>query len=117
MKTVMLPFLLLLTATAFAQPAEPQPVVRTSEGVIIHARYPALYSSNGNTLTLQHLRENGFDRLAIFDARGNTVMRADPVTNGSRVDISHLDDGVYLLVFRSSETMKEKVVKFVIRRG
>jgi hypothetical protein len=117
MKTVMLPILLLLTVSLAAQPAETLPVVRTSEGVIVHARYPALYTSNGTTLTLQHLRENGFDRLVIFDARGNAVMRVDPVTNGSRVDISHLDDGVYVLVFRSSETMKEKAVKFVIRRG
>lgn len=117
MKTVLVSILLLLTASLAAQPAETGPVVRASEGVIIHARYPALYASNGNTLTLQHVREHGFDRLVIFDARGNAVMRADQVNNGSRVDISHLEDGVYVLVFRSSETMKEKAVKFVIRRG
>lgn len=57
-----------------------------------------------------------YDKLTIYDMRGAPLLQQTIKTNTIRVDISSLEDGVYLLVLRASATGKEKSMKFVVRK-
>jgi hypothetical protein len=57
-----------------------------------------------------------YDHLYIYDMRG-TVMQQQPVSAAKmKLDISLLQDGVYLLMLRSAVTLKERMIKFVVRK-
>ncbi len=69
-----------------------------------------------NQLTVSQVDPDDYDRVAIYDMRGAQVLQQLVKSNTIRLDISSLTDGMYLLVLRSSVTLKEKTVKFVVRK-
>jgi hypothetical protein len=48
--------------------------------------------------------------------QGAVLLQQIVTTTTARLDVSHLAEGVYLLVLRSSVALKEKTIKFVVSR-
>lgn len=67
-------------------------------------------------LTISGLNDGGYDRISIFNMAGEKVMQQNVSGNSSKIDASSLIAGVYLVQLRSSVTLKEKSVKFVVRK-
>lgn len=77
---------------------------------------PVLYKYQANHILLTNLKTYNYDRISVTDMKGNVVLKQETTANNTRLDISSLADGVFVLTLRSSCTMKEKQVKFLIRR-
>lgn len=69
-----------------------------------------------DVLTISKLDPAVYDRLFVYDMRGGVVTQRNIVAGQMRLDLSALTDGVYLLVLRSSVTLKEKTIKFLVRK-
>lgn len=69
-----------------------------------------------NQLTVANLNKDEYDNLAVYTMQGALILKQS--VNGTivRMNISNLTDGVYLLVLRSSVLLKEKSIKFVVRK-
>jgi hypothetical protein len=57
-----------------------------------------------------------FDRITVYNFQGNEVFRQSINETTARIDASSFPEGVYLLVLRSSITLKEKSIKFFVNR-
>jgi len=57
-----------------------------------------------------------YDKLVIYNMQGGVVIKQSITGNAARIDVSVLIERVYLLVLRSSSTMKEKSMKMVVSR-
>lgn len=87
-----------------------------TEETVTAPQSPVLYKYQGNYIVLTNLKDYGYDRVSITDMKGNLVLKQETTASQARMDITTLCDGVYVLVLRSSRTMKEKIVKFIIHR-
>lgn len=67
-------------------------------------------------LTVSNLKAENYDRITVLNMQGAVVLQQPAKENASRIDVSSLPDGVYLLVLRSTVTFKEKSMKIVIRK-
>lgn len=67
-------------------------------------------------LTVSNLKAEDFDRISVYNMQGAVVLLQTVKENATRLDLSTLPDGVYLLVLRSSLTFKEKSMKIVVRK-
>lgn len=67
-------------------------------------------------LTVSGLQQDEFDRISVYNMQGAVVLQQTANSNLARIDVSSLADGVYLLVLRSSVSLKEKSMKFVVRK-
>jgi hypothetical protein len=67
-------------------------------------------------MTVSNLNKEGYDQLAIYTMQGAKLLQQNVQGDISRIDVGHLADAVYLLVLRSSVTLKEKTIKFVVRK-
>lgn len=67
-------------------------------------------------LNIANLDPQEFDKLFIYNMQGAVVMQQRVSAPQVRLDVSNLPDGVYLLTLRSSSSLKEKTIKFVIRK-
>ena len=68
-------------------------------------------------LTVSNINPDEYNNITVYNMQG-ALLRQQPVSTGiARMDISTLADGVYLLVLRSSSAViKEKSIKFVVRK-
>jgi hypothetical protein len=89
---------------------------RTTEESIINARHTVHISFAQNQLLITNLQQEDFDRIIVFNMRGAVTLQQTVREPSSRLDLTSMEDGVYLLVLRSSATMKEKTMKFVVRK-
>jgi hypothetical protein len=62
------------------------------------------------------LQDNQYDRLFLQDMRGSVVLKQGISVGFSGIDLSNLEEGVYLVVLRSTLTLKEKSCKIVVRK-
>ncbi len=70
-----------------------------------------------NQLTVSNINTEEYDRIAVYNMQGAPLQQQNVNTAIARIDISHLPDGVYLLVLRSSSLLtKEKSIKFVVQK-
>ncbi len=69
-----------------------------------------------NQLTVSNINLEEYDKVAIYNMQGVQLQQQTATTTMARMDISQLPDGVYLLVLRSSVSLKEKSIKFVVRK-
>lgn len=100
-----------MTESAAAVTDEPDPEkLTTSPGLAI---YPNPVQTR---LTVTGLQQEEYDKITVYNMQGAVVLQQTANANLARMDISSLADGVYLLVLRSSATMKEKSMKFVVRK-
>ncbi|NOT49758.1 MAG: T9SS type A sorting domain-containing protein [Chitinophagaceae bacterium] len=67
-------------------------------------------------LTISNLQAAGYDRIAVYNMQGALLLKQSANGNATNVDMTTLSNGVYLLVLRSSATLKEKSLKFVVKR-
>jgi hypothetical protein len=67
-------------------------------------------------LTITGINDGGYNRATIFNMAGERMMQQHVTGNTARIDVSSLVTGVYVVQLRSSETLKEKTVKFVVRK-
>jgi hypothetical protein len=88
---------------------ETDPVILNSQLVL----YPNPVQSQ---LTVSNINPDEYNRVLIYDMQGALLQQQTVSTSTSRIDINNLTDGVYLLVLRSSVSLKEKIIKFVVRK-
>ncbi|MBC7874307.1 MAG: T9SS type A sorting domain-containing protein [Ferruginibacter sp.] len=69
-----------------------------------------------NQLTVTNIDPGEYDRIAVYNMQGAVMQLQTVRTTMAKMDISHLPDGVYLLLLRSSGTLKEKSIKFIVRK-
>ena len=67
-------------------------------------------------LTVSNLKTENFDRISVYNMQGAVVLQQTAKEDATRLDVSTLPDGVYLLVFRSTVSFKEKSMKIVVRK-
>ena len=86
------------------------------EEVRLNARQEIYTSSAQNQLVITNLKPDEYDRAAVVNMQGAVVLKQSVNATLLRLDISNLVDGLYLLVLHSSASLKEKSVKFVVKR-
>ncbi|MEK7225419.1 MAG: T9SS type A sorting domain-containing protein, partial [Bacteroidota bacterium] len=67
-------------------------------------------------LTVSNLKAEDFDKITVYNMQGAVILQQTAKGNAARLDVSSLPDGVYLLVLRSTVTLKEKSMKIVVRK-
>ena len=67
-------------------------------------------------LNISGINPEEFDKVYIYNMQGAAVINQKMPGTAVKLDISRLTDGVYLLVLRSSATLREKTVKFLVQR-
>lgn len=95
--------------TAKGLEEKPEDVLQVSKLVV----YP---NPVQNELNVSNINNEDFDQLSIYNMQGALLQKQVIKGTTARMDITSLTDGVYLLVLRSSVTMKEKSVKFVVSK-
>lgn len=68
-----------------------------------------------NQLVVSNINPVEYDRITIYNMQGALVLQQPAKTNTVRFDVSGLPDGMYLLVLRSTITLKETSIKFVVK--
>jgi hypothetical protein len=114
-----LPLLLALQLTANAQQRSKQ---RTDARAAVSAEindHPAeavqcVYLEN--QLVVSKLKPDEFDKVAVYNMQGSVLLRQKITASTIRMDATALNEGVYLLILQSSMSLKEKSMKFVVRR-
>ncbi len=86
------------------------------EEVRLNARQEVYTSSAQNQLVITNLKPDEYDKAAVVNMQGAVVLKQSVNATLLRLDISNLVDGLYLLVLHSSASLKEKSVKFVVKR-
>jgi hypothetical protein len=69
-----------------------------------------------NILSITNLQEDSYDRILVFNMQGSVILKQEIKVANTTVDLVPFNEGVYLLVLRSTGSMKEKTVKFVVRK-
>ena len=87
-----------------------------AEEVRLNGRQEIYTSSAQNQLVITNLKPDEYDRAAVVNMQGAVVLKQSVNATLLRLDISNLVDGLYLLVLHSSASLKEKSVKFVVKR-
>jgi Secretion system C-terminal sorting domain len=67
-------------------------------------------------LKVTGLDTDGYDRIFVYNMQGAQLYKQTINGNSALIDVNSLPEGVYLLVLKSSVTMKERNLKFVVRR-
>lgn len=68
-------------------------------------------------LTVSNINPDEYSNMTVYNMQGAMLQQQRVSTGIARMDISTLADGVYLLVLRSSSAVvKEKSIKFVVRK-
>lgn len=67
-------------------------------------------------LTVTGLNKDEYDRLTVYNMQGAQLLKQTINGESARIDVNSLPEGVYLLVLHSSVTLREKNVKFIVRK-
>lgn len=67
-------------------------------------------------LTVSQINPAEYDQLAIYNMKGDLLMKQRVNGSSARFELGNVPGGVYLLVLRSSVSMKEKTIKFVVSK-
>lgn len=99
--------------------AQPKPQDKKSipiEDSAINLQKDVHYRIIQNQIQLTNLQPEEYDKLAILDLQGTILVKKTVYTPTAVLDITMLEDGVYILQLRSSVRLKEKTIKFIIRK-
>lgn len=99
-----------------AQNPIPKPGNSPSGDLPMSAKEDIHYKFVQSQLEITNLSQESYDKVAILDLQGNIIQKK--YVSGDKVcfDVSFLNDAVYLLMFQSSTTFKQKTIKFIIRK-
>ena len=100
----------------FAQTKSPEKTELPADVSIINAQLDVFKSNVYNTVQLTDLDVEKFDKISITNKQGTVLIKKTVNTSIANMDLSQLEDGVYLLGLWSSTNMREKIIKFIIRR-
>ena len=67
-------------------------------------------------LNIFNIKPEEYDRAFIYNMQGAMLQQNSINSMMASIDISNLVDGIYLFVLRSSKALKEKSIKFVVRK-
>ncbi len=67
-------------------------------------------------LFISNINNEEYDNLVVYDIRGALLLQQSVNGKTSRLDVSTLKNGVYMLVIRSSVLLIEKTIRFVVHR-
>ena len=113
-------FMQLLLMQIFLSAQTTTPVARTAETEkeVIRVTNKLVVFPNPITeqLTVTGLNKGEYDRLVVFNMQGDQLLKQTINGETARIDVSSLIEGVYLLVLHSSVTLKEKNLKFIVRK-
>lgn len=87
-----------------------------TEEVRLNPRQEIYTSSAQNQLVITNLKPDEYDKAAVVNMQGAVVLKQSINSTLLRLDISNLVDGLYLLILHSSASLKEKNVKFIVKR-
>jgi hypothetical protein len=65
-------------------------------------------------LNISGLNDGGYNEVAVYNLAGEKLLQRTVSGNSAKIDATSLTAGVYLLQLRSTITLKEKSVKFVV---
>lgn len=108
--------MLLASSTIFAQKKVPVNDEESHDITIIKASQEIFNGSVQNHIKVTDLDLEKYDRVTVLNRQGIILINKVVNTSSTKMDVSHFDEGVYLLGLRSSSTRKEKIIKFMIRR-
>jgi hypothetical protein len=115
--TALVFILLALSHTAtFAQARSRDKKSIPVEDSAINIQKDVHYRIIQNQIQLTNLQHEDYDKLAVLDLQGTVLVKKTVTTPSAVLDITMLDDGVYILQLRSSVRLKEKTIKFIIRK-
>lgn len=83
---------------------------------IINAQLDVFKNDVHNQVQITDLQVEKFDRISVIDKQGTVLIKKTVNGSVANMDFSQLQDGVYVLGLFSSSNMKEKTIKFIIRR-
>ncbi len=96
--------------------AEPGPENATEEETGTDAKLSIYPNPVQEKLSITDLQAAGYDIVCVYNMQGALLLRQTAKSNAVNIDISAMSNGVYLLVLRSSVTLKEKSLKFVVKK-
>ena len=67
-------------------------------------------------LTISNINNEEYDNLAVYNMQGVLIIKQPVNGKTSRLDVSALKNGVYILVLRSTILLREKTIKFVVQK-
>lgn len=118
-KQILLMVLLLVQQLLLAQVSQkksPGIYDAVTEEVRLNPRQEIYTSSAQNQLVITNLKPDEYDKAAVVNMQGAVVLKQSINATLLRLDISNLVDGLYLLILHSSASLKEKSVKFLVKR-
>ncbi|MEO5946034.1 MAG: T9SS type A sorting domain-containing protein [Chitinophagaceae bacterium] len=119
MKKLTSVFLVILFISGTSLIAQTKAPVRTefpADVSIINAQLDVFKNDVHNQVQITDLDIEKFDRISVIDKQGTVLIKKTVNTSIANMDFSQLEDGVYLLGLWSSTNMREKTIKFIIRR-
>ena len=99
-----------------AETAALQKNATAKDQIIISEKLMVYPNPAQNQLTISGINPEEYTHLKIFNMQGVQLLQQSVLKGTMQLDVSSLAKGVYLLVLRSSVTLKEKSVKFVVSR-
>ena len=116
-KTSLSLLVLLISATSLlAQTKSPEKIELPADVSIINAQLDVFKSNVYNHIQVTDLDVEKFDKISVTNKQGSVLIKKTVNTPITNMDLSQLEDGVYLLGLWSSTNMREKIIKFIIRR-
>ena len=117
-KLLLLMQLLLLQISLSAQTTTPVARTAETEKEVIRLANKLVIFPNPVTeqVTVTGLHKDEYDRLSVYNMKGDQLLKQTINGETTRIDVSSLIEGVYLLVLHSSVTLKEKNLKFIVRK-
>ena len=103
-------------STSFAQSKPQHKKGIPIEDSAINAQKEIHYRIIQNQMQVTNLQHEEYDKIAVLDLQGNILVKKTVTCPSELLDITMLEDGVYILQLRSSVRMKEKTIKFIIRK-
>ncbi len=108
--------LLLAGTSLVAQTKSPSTAELPADVSIINAQLDVFKNNVYNHVQVTDLDVEKFDKISVIDKQGTVLIKKNVNTPMTNMDFSQLSDGVYLLGLWSSTNMREKTIKFIIRR-
>lgn len=116
-QTTLFLLVLLLAATSLdAQTKSPAIKELPADVSIINAQLDVFKNNLYNKIQVTELDVEKFDKISVIDKQGTILIKKTVNTPMTNLDFSQLEDGVYLLGLWSSANMREKTIKFIIKR-
>lgn len=85
------------------------------EGKVLTPKLVVYPNPVQHQLVFSSINIEEYDKALIYNMQGALTLQQPIKTTVVRFDVSGLDDGLYLLVLRSTATFKESSIKFVVK--